>query len=207
MIISTPMRLLAAIRNGVVDLSGVHTVVLDEVDKLFEHDTTINNDNEEDDDENQFENINTLKSSFLIQIDEILSQIPATSQKCLFSATINSKIEELSQSILNNVIHVSIGQDNAGAETIDQQLMFVGREDGKLLAIRQIIQKGIQPPVLIFMQSVDRAKELYKELVYDGVNVDVIHSDKSAQQREEIIKAFRLGKIWILICTDLMARG
>lgn len=227
LIISTPMRLIVALRNGVVDLSEVHTVVLDEVDKLFEHDISSHDDNEEEsnkkstsnitndndvDNDDQFEFIQSLKSSFLTQMDEILSYLPSTSQKCLFSATINSKIEDLSSNILNphpeKNMKISIGaHDNIGAQSIDQELLFVGREDGKLLAIRQIIQKGIQPPVLIFMQSIDRAKELYRELVYDGVNVDLIHSDRTAQQREDVIRSFRLGKIWILICTDLMARG
>jgi hypothetical protein len=52
-----------------------------------------------------------------------------------------------------------------------------------------------------------RAKELFNELIYDGINVDIIHSSRSAQQREEIIRRFRSGEIWILICTDLLARG
>ena len=42
---------------------------------------------------------------------------------------------------------------------------------------------------------------------FDGQNVDVIHADKKKEERDEIIKQFRLGKIWILICTDLMSRG
>lgn len=51
------------------------------------------------------------------------------------------------------------------------------------------------------------AQELYKELIYDGINVDVMHAERSAAQREEVIKRFRTGDIWVLICTDLMARG
>lgn len=47
----------------------------------------------------------------------------------------------------------------------------------------------------------------YRELVYDEINVDVIHADRTRQQRDEIIAGFRKGKIWVLICTDLMARG
>jgi ATP-dependent RNA helicase DDX52/ROK1 len=48
---------------------------------------------------------------------------------------------------------------------------------------------------------------LFNELIYDGINVDIIHSSRSAQQREEVIRRFRSGEIWILICTDLLARG
>ena len=39
------------------------------------------------------------------------------------------------------------------------------------------------------------------------MNVNVIHADKKKEERDEIIKQFRMGKIWILVCTDLMARG
>ena len=66
---------------------------------------------------------------------------------------------------------------------------------------------GLKPPVLLFVQSIDRAKQLFIELVYDGINVDVMHAERSQLQREEVIRRFRTGDIWVLICTDLMARG
>ncbi len=81
-------------------------------------------------------------------------------------------------------------------------MIFTGNEEGKLLAIRQLIQSGeCKPPVLIFLQSKDRAKALCNELGYDGINVDVIHADRTQQQREQAIESFREGKTWILICT------
>lgn len=61
--------------------------------------------------------------------------------------------------------------------------------------------------MLIFLQSKDRAKQLFHELIYEGVNVNVIHSDKKKEERDEIIKQFRMGQIWVLICTDLLSRG
>ena len=61
--------------------------------------------------------------------------------------------------------------------------------------------------MLIFVQSKGRAKELFSELVYDGINVDVIHAERSKKQRDDVVKQFRLGSIWVLIATDLMARG
>ena len=61
--------------------------------------------------------------------------------------------------------------------------------------------------MLIFVQSKDRAKELYRELIFEGVNVNVIHADRKKDERDEIMRDFRLGKIWVLICTDLMSRG
>lgn len=76
-----------------------------------------------------------------------------------------------------------------------------------MIALRQLVQKGIKPPVLIFVQSIERAKELFHELIFDGINVEVIHSDRTKAQRDNIIDQFRVGKIWVLIATELMARG
>lgn len=69
------------------------------------------------------------------------------------------------------------------------------------------ILKGLQPPVLVFVQTKERAKELYTELVYEGINVDVIHAERSQLQRDNVVKSFRSGQIWVLICTELMGRG
>jgi ATP-dependent RNA helicase DDX52/ROK1 len=114
---------------------------------------------------------------------------------------------ELAGGVLRDAVHITIGKENTGASSIDQQLTFCGSEEGKLLAMRQLIQKGLRPPVLLFVQSVDRAKSLFRELVFDGINVEAIHAEKTQKQREEIIRQFRVGEIWVLICTDLMARG
>ena len=123
----------------------------------------------------------------------------------MFSATITPFVTEIAAGFLRDPIR--IGQCNAAADTIDQKLLFVGTEEGKLLAVRQLFQEGLKPPALIFLQNKERAKELFKELIYDGVNVDVMHAERTQAQREETITKFRSGEIWVLICTDLMARG
>ena len=107
----------------------------------------------------------------------------------------------------NDPIKVQIGIRNATATSISQKLVYTGNEEGKLRTLRQEISDGFEPPMLIFVQSKDRAKQLYKELKDDGLNIEAIHSDKKKEDRDEIIKNFRLGKIWVLICTDLMSRG
>ena len=133
---------------------------------------------------------NETAASFLSQVDEILSSCSSNTnalQRALFSATIGPFVQELAGSFLHDPISVTVGKENAGAPTISQRLVFVGREDGKLLAMRQLVQEGLKPPVLIFLQSKERAKELFKELVYDGINVDVIHAERTQQQRELVI--------------------
>lgn len=148
--------------------------------------------------------------TFFAQIDSILEALPAGATRALFSATVTPMVRSLSESMLRNPVDVTIGNPGSGPSAntdIDQSLVFVGREEGKLLAIRQIIQRGIKPPVIIFLQSKERAQALFRELMYDRINVDVIHAGRSQAARDRVVAKFRKGDTWVLICTDLVARG
>ena len=61
--------------------------------------------------------------------------------------------------------------------------------------------------MLIFVQNKERAEQVFNELIYEGLNIDVIHSDRTQMQRNRTVQKFRSGEIWILITTDLMSRG
>jgi len=187
-LISTPNRLVHLLRQDPpgVELNKVEWLVLDEGDKLFEPGD----------------------AGFRDQVASIFQACDNPQiRHTLFSATMANNVEEWSKLHLDNVIRINIGTRNAATETVEQELVFVGQESGKLLAMRQIILKGFQPPLLVFVQSKERAKELFNELIYDGLNVDVIHADRTQLQRENVVKSFRAGKIWILIATELMGRG
>ena len=184
-LITTPMRLVHLVRAGSVDLAHVELLILDEADRLLE-----------------------LDSGFAEQVDEVFAACAHPRLvRALFSATMLPGIEELARTVLHDPLRVTIGVRNSATENIAQRLLFAGDEAGKLLAVRQLVREGIKPPVLIFVQSIERARHLFHELVYDGINVDVIHAERTQAQRDSIIQNFRLGKIWMLICTDLMARG
>lgn len=73
---------------------------------------------------------------------------------------------------------------NAATDMVDQELIFVGSEsnNGKLQALRNLVHKGVLPPVLIFVQSKERAQELFNELCFDDYKVDAIHSGRTQQQ-------------------------
>ncbi|KAJ3013120.1 RNA-dependent ATPase rok1 [Thoreauomyces humboldtii] len=182
-LISTPLRLAHAVQSQGLKLDKVRHLVLDEADKLLE-------------------------LGFLDQVDDVLALCGGDGvRKSLFSATIPSGVEELAKTFMRDPIRVVIGQKNAATETINQKLLYVGQEAGKLIAIRQLVSSGLKPPVLIFVQSIERAKELFHELVYDGINVDVMHGERTKHQRDTIVQNFRAGKVWVLIATELMARG
>ena len=70
-----------------------------------------------------------------------------------------------------------------------------------------MVREGLRPPVLIFVQSVERAMQLFHALVYDGLRADVLHAERTAAQREATVSKFRTGQVWVLIATELVARG
>lgn len=83
----------------------------------------------------------------------------------------------------------------------------MGSESGKLLTLRQQLAAGFQPPVLVFVQSQERATELTEELLYDGRNVDVLHSGRTKKQRTDAAERFQRGECHILVATEVMSRG
>jgi len=164
----------------------VQWLIIDEPDKLFE----------------------TGVRSFRDQLEQILQACSNKNKKiAMFSATYTPAVAKWCCHNMKGLIRVTVGQRNAATELVDQQLLFVGNESGKLLAFRDLIRKGLTPPVLVFVQSKERAQQLFSELIFDGINVDAIHADRSQLQRDNTVTAFREGKIWVLICTELMARG
>ncbi|KAL1545862.1 DEAD-box ATP-dependent RNA helicase 57 [Salvia divinorum] len=182
-LISTPYRVQFAVRKRKLDLSKVEFLVLDEADKLFE-------------------------LGLVKQVDAIVKACSNPSiLRSLFSATLPDTVEELARTIMHDALRIIIGRKNSASETIKQKLVFVGSEEGKLLALRQSFAESLNPPVLIFVQNKERARELYNELRYDDIRADVIHADLPEIQRENAVDNFRSGKTWVLVATDVIARG
>lgn len=185
LLISTPLRLVNACEVEGWNLSNATQVVLDEADTL-------------------------LSEAFLKQTDQILSLCTSPRlQKSLFSATLPSSIEALSKTFLSpDYVRLIVGSSNSSSSDVFQEVKFTGSEEGKLMELRTMIKAGgLKPPTLLFVQSIERAKDLYEELVYDGLRIDVIHSDRNRRERESVISSFKRGEIWLLICTEVLSRG
>lgn len=186
-LITTPNRLCYLLKQeNSVSLKNIQWLIIDEADKLFEEG----------------------KHSFREQLDEIIAACTSKNLRiAMFSATQTPVVAKWAVHNMKGLIRITVGHKNTTTDLIEQELLFVGNESGKLLAMRELIQKGIKPPVLIFVQSKERAQQLFTELIYDGINVDAIHADRTQKQRDNTVRCFREGTIWVLICTELMARG
>ncbi|WIA37500.1 hypothetical protein OEZ86_014412 [Tetradesmus obliquus] len=183
-LVANPLRLKILVEEGKVDLSHVTYLVLDEADKL-------------------------LAMGFTEQVDALLAAASSgTITRAFFSATLPEKVEELARSVLRDPLHIVIGERNTTQHLVKQRLLFVGREAGKLLALRQLLKGGgVKPPVLVFVSKKSRAQQLHRELLYDGMHVDSISGDQPNTARAAAVENFRAGKTWVLIATDLIGRG
>ena len=117
---------------------------------------------------------------------------------------------------------VTVGERNAPNGAVKQRLVFCGMDSagggqpreggapgtamaGKLAAVRQMAAKGeLVPPVLIFVQSKERAANLHAALKYEGMRVGVIHAGRTPKERARAVQDFRRGAAWMLVTTDLM---
>ena len=154
----------------------------------------------------------------------------------LWSATMGSNIEDLTKSTIKErqeelghkpseshaLLRLVVGLKDSAIPNIDHKLVYAATEQGKLLGLRQLLRPTaasasdirLRPPFLIFTQTIPRAVALHSELKYDipaeaggSSRIAVLHSDLSDIQRSEIMRDFRKGEIWILVTTDLLARG
>ncbi|KAF7266128.1 hypothetical protein GWI33_020500 [Rhynchophorus ferrugineus] len=187
-LITTPNRLCFLLNQEppAIDLSSIQWLVIDEADKLFEDGSR----------------------SFRDQLQQILKACDNSDRKiAMFSATHTPVVAKWCVHNMVGLVRVTVGHKNAAVDTVVQELLYVGNEHGKLLEFRNMVRQGLSTPALIFVQSKERAQQLFNELIYDGINVDAIHSDRTQTQRDNTVRSFREGKIWVLICTELMARG
>lgn len=217
-VVSTPLLFLHAIsvkQSGAAPLPDIRFLILDEADVL-------------------------LDPLFREQTLGIWAACTNTSLRTsLWSATIGSSIESLAQTFIldrwrnlgltlpsishHYVVRLVVGLKDSAIPNVAHRLVYAASEKGKLLALRQLLHPSgapgadslsIQPPFLVFTQTISRAIALHSELLYDippeaggSSRIAVLHSDLSDTARSNVMAGFREGEIWILITTDLLSRG
>ncbi|KZV95617.1 P-loop containing nucleoside triphosphate hydrolase protein [Exidia glandulosa HHB12029] len=183
-IISTPLRLVACLKSETLELDNVRHLVLDEADRL-------------------------LDTEFLEQVQEIFA---ACSHKelrtAVFSATLPAGVEEMAMQMMRNPIRIVVGLKDTPLPLIAQSLVYVSSESSKLLTLLQHLGQPYVPPLLVFVSTQPRAGSLAEELVlHDVPNVDCLHAGMSKKEREDAVTRMRNGESWVMITTEVMARG
>ena len=180
-LIATPGRLLDLISSNAVHLGEVKTFVLDEADKM-------------------------LNLGFKKEMDEIISMLPARRQNLLFSATLNSNIENIKQVLLSDPLVIQIASEENETELIHQTAYAVSSEKkGPLL--RYLIESKEMQQVLVFTSSIFQADAVVTKLKKNSIEARAIHGKKSQFARTEALDDFKSGKLRVLVATDLLSRG
>ncbi|KAF2450484.1 P-loop containing nucleoside triphosphate hydrolase protein [Karstenula rhodostoma CBS 690.94] len=219
-LVTTPAALLNALKQddgAVAELPSVRHVVLDEADVLLDplfREQTLS--------------VWNACVNPLLRVG-LWSATMGSNIEALAISTLNARWTTLSTSKTplpsrRPLVRLVIGLKDTAIPNIAHQLTYAATEQGKLLGLRQLLHPTalptnssgppLRPPFLVFTQTIPRAIALHSELLYDippeaggSSRIAVLHADLSGTARESIMTKFRRGDIWVLITTDLLARG
>ena len=180
-IVATPGRLIDLMERGVVHLSTVRDMVLDEADEM-------------------------LNMGFTDSINRILEDVPTDRNTLLFSATMSKEIAAIAKNYLTNAHEIVIGTKNEGAKSVDHVYYMVHAKD-KYLALKRIVDYYPHIYGIVFCRTRMETQEIADKLIQDGYNADALHGELSQQQRDLTLQKFRKRRIQLLIATDVAARG
>ncbi len=180
-LIATPGRLLDLINQGLLSLRYIEHFVLDEADQM-------------------------LDMGFINDIKKLLRLLPERRQSLFFSATMPMNIKELSKTILNNHETITIKPKQATAEKVSQSIYFVKKND-KIKLLIDIVQQNPTYTTIVFSRTKHGADKVVKKLASAGIKSAAIHGNKSQNNRQRALGAFKKGELNILIATDIAARG
>ena len=180
-LVATPGRLLDLISQGYIHLKDVEIFVLDEADRM-------------------------LDMGFVNDVKRIITKIPAKRQTLFFSATMPQEIQSLANSILNNPVKVEVAVVSSTADTIEQSLYYVEKENKKSLLAFILADKTIET-ALVFTRTKHGADKVVKDLVRIGIKAEAIHGNKSQNARQRALSNFKNRETRILVATDIAARG
>ena len=180
-IVATPGRLIDLMERGVVNLSTVRDVVLDEADEM-------------------------LNMGFTDSINRILEDVPRDRNTLLFSATMSKEIARIAKNYLTEPHEIVIGNKNEGSENVNHVYYMVHAKD-KYLALKRIADYYPNIYGIIFCRTRMETQEIADKLIQDGYNADALHGELSQQQRDLTMQKFRKRRIQLLVATDVAARG
>jgi len=180
-LVATPGRLLDLHKQGFIDLNHMHHLVLDEADQM-------------------------LDMGFINDVKKIIKLTPDNRQTLLFSATMPLAIRELADTFLTQPKYVSVAPISSTAETVQQKVYFVEKEDKRKL-LYHIIRNDKLSNVLVFARTKHGADNVVKALKKNGINAEAIHGDKSQSARQRVLDGFKNKEVSVLVATDIAARG
>jgi ATP-dependent RNA helicase DeaD len=181
-VVATPGRLVDLLERKAIDLSFIRTLVLDEADEM-------------------------LSMGFKKDLDAILKCTAGKRHTWLFSATMPSEIKKIISSYMSpNSMRVEVNRNEIVNRDIEHKFLVCTREDKPAVLLQFLSTQG-DSRGLVFCRTKAEAQTVAKRLQAKKINADALHGDMLQIERDKVMRAFKNGKLQILIATDLAARG
>lgn len=180
-VIATPGRLIDLMKQGYIKLNQIKTLVLDEADRM-------------------------LDMGFIHDIKFIIKHLPQERQNLMFSATAEDSIMKIANQILKNPKHVAVNPVSSSSALVKQEVYHVSKEQKRSL-LKYLIEQNQIEHGIVFTRTKRGADNIAKDLKKIGIKSEAIHGNKSQNNREKTLKAFKEKSLTILVATDIAARG
>nr|WP_259470661.1 DEAD/DEAH box helicase [Streptomyces sp. 1114.5] len=183
-VVGTPGRLLDLAGQKKLNLSKVRALVLDEADEM-------------------------LDLGFLPDVEKIITMLPVKRQTLLFSATMPGQVISLARRYMSQPTHIrATAPDDTGATVANtEQHIFRAHSLDKVEMVSRILQAEGRGLAMIFCRTKRTAADVSDQLTQRGFAAGAVHGDLGQGAREQALRAFRNGKVDVLVCTDVAARG
>jgi ATP-dependent RNA helicase RhlE len=178
---ATPGRLLDLMNQGFVNLKNIEFFVLDEADRM-------------------------LDMGFIHDVRKVLAQLPARRQSLFFSATMPPEIVKLADTILTNPVKVEVTPVSSTADTV-QQLVYMVERDNKRSLLKHLLDDKAIESVLVFTRTKHGADKVAEFLNKQGIKTEAIHGNKAQNARQRALNNFKDRTTRVLVATDIAARG
>ena len=180
-LVATPGRLLDLVRGSALRLGEVECLVLDEADRM-------------------------LDMGFIHDIRTIVAKLPSCRHTLFFSATMPNAIAQLADRMLRDPAKVVVTPAASTVARVEQRIIHVDRA-AKPAILAELLQRESIDRALVFTRTKRGADRVVRGLVKTGIAAEAIHGNKSQNQRDRVLAAFRKGQIRTLVATDIAARG
>ncbi|MDO5049593.1 MAG: DEAD/DEAH box helicase [Actinomycetaceae bacterium] len=183
-VVGTPGRLIDLLKRKILKLTNVHTVVLDEADEM-------------------------LDLGFLPDVEILLSRVPADRHTMLFSATMPGEVVALARRYMTQPTHIRAQdpEDSGATVATVKQVIYRCHAMNKIEVVSRILQARGRGLTIIFTRTKRTAASVAHDLEGRGFATAELHGDLGQGAREQAMRAFRHGKVDVLVATDVAARG
>lgn len=181
-LVATPGRLIDHLQAGRVKLNTVHTLVLDEADRM-------------------------LDMGFIEDIETIVGRLPAERQTLLFSATLDGTIAKLAARMMRDPQRIEMAGSKEKHTNITQSLLYADDASHKMQLLDHVLRDASLDQAIVFTSTKRGADDLADRLADQGFAAAALHGDMNQRQRTRTLSQLQRGQLRILVATDVAARG